>query len=120
MAAQHPRRLREAAAPFRADGTLPDYPLGSDFTAVEQRIVRALAWLQANTATPAARLRTVLQALAGAPPADPEVLERMDLRAGAGPGCRRACSALAWAGSRATIDSPPAATILSAYPIAHR
>ena len=43
---------RAALAPFRADGTLPDYPLGSDFTEVEQRLVKALGWLKANTATP--------------------------------------------------------------------
>ncbi|MBP6626832.1 MAG: acetyl-CoA hydrolase, partial [Arenimonas sp.] len=30
----------------RASGVLPDYPMGSDFTAVEQRLVRALAWLK--------------------------------------------------------------------------
>ena len=36
-----PQRLREALAPFRKDGTLPDYPLGSDFTEVEQRLVKS-------------------------------------------------------------------------------
>jgi acyl-CoA hydrolase len=77
-----PQRLGEALAPFRADGTLPDYPLGSDFTPVEQRIVRALAWLQSNTATPAARLRTALQALVRAPACDDdESLQRMELHA---------------------------------------
>ena len=30
------------------DGPLPDYPLGSDFTPVEQRLVKALGWLKAN------------------------------------------------------------------------
>lgn len=34
---------------FRADGTLPDYPLGSDFTQVEQHVVKALKWLKQNT-----------------------------------------------------------------------
>jgi len=56
------QRLREALAPFRADGTLPDYPLGSDFTATEQRLVKALGWLKARTATPAAKLRTLAAA----------------------------------------------------------
>ncbi|HVS19048.1 MAG TPA: acetyl-CoA hydrolase/transferase C-terminal domain-containing protein, partial [Planctomycetota bacterium] len=32
-----PADLRARLAPFRADGTLPDYPLGCDFDAVEQR-----------------------------------------------------------------------------------
>ncbi|MBO9717037.1 MAG: acetyl-CoA hydrolase [Pseudoxanthomonas sp.] len=84
-----PQRLREALAPFRADGTLPDYPLGSDFTPVEQRIVRALAWLQSNTATPVAKLRIVLQALVRAPAcSDDEALQRMELHAPAGAAAR--------------------------------
>jgi acyl-CoA hydrolase len=58
-----PEHLRAALAPFRADGTLPDYPLGSDFTAVEQRLVKALGWLKTNTATVAAKIQTVLRAL---------------------------------------------------------
>ncbi len=58
-----PDRLRDALAPFRADGTLPDYPLGSDFTPVEQRLVRALTWLKANTATTGAKLGTIVKAL---------------------------------------------------------
>lgn len=50
-AASHntPERLRAALAPFRRDGTLPVYPLGSDFTVVEQRLVKALGWLKAST-----------------------------------------------------------------------
>ena len=52
MAQQHARSAcATRCAPFRADGTLPDYPLGSDFTEVEQRLVKALGWLKANTAT---------------------------------------------------------------------
>ena len=79
------QRLGEALAPFRGDGTLPDYPLGSDFTPVEQRIVRALAWLQANTATRTGKLRTVLQASTRSPAGnDDEALRRMDLHAPAG------------------------------------
>jgi hypothetical protein len=45
--------------PFRQDGTLPDYPLGSDFTDTEQDIVRALAWLKSNTQTTPDKLTTV-------------------------------------------------------------
>jgi len=74
-----PQRLGEALAPFRADGTLPDYPLGSDFTAVEQRLVRALGWLQANTTGRIGKLRTVMTALLRASPADQEAMQRMDL-----------------------------------------
>lgn len=45
--------------PFRQDGTLPDYPLGSDFTDTEQDIVRALGWLKSNTQTTQDKLTTV-------------------------------------------------------------
>src|SRR3546814_15857219 len=41
-----PGRLRDTLAPFRADGTLPDSPLGSGFTEVEQRRLKALRWLK--------------------------------------------------------------------------
>jgi len=74
-----PRRLSEALAPLRKAGALPDYPLGSDFTAVEQRLVKALAWLKANTAGTGAKARTVLKALFGAGAADTEAMQRMGL-----------------------------------------
>ena len=74
-----PQRLREALAPFRNDGTLPDYPLGSDFTEVEQRLVKALGWLKRETTTLPGKLRTVLCALAADLPANREALQRMDL-----------------------------------------
>jgi len=72
--------LRSALAPFRADGSLPDYPLGSDFDAVEQVLLRALGWLKSATSTPLGKLRTVLDALRQ-PGADSDAiyLQRMDL-----------------------------------------
>lgn len=76
-----PERLRAALAPFRKDGTLPDYPLGSDFTEVEQRLVRALQWLKAETASTGGKLRTVIAALASGRSDDREVLQRMQLDA---------------------------------------
>ena len=76
-----PERLRAALAPFRRDGTLPDYPLGSDFTPVEQRLVKALGWLQAHTDGRLATLRTLLAALAGGAASDHEALQRMRLDA---------------------------------------
>jgi len=42
-----PRYLREALAPFRQKGLLPEFPFGSDFTEVEQRLLPALNWLKA-------------------------------------------------------------------------
>lgn len=63
---------------FRQDGTLPDYPHGSDFTEVEQRVVRALGWLKTHTATRRQKLTTVLRALAASSD-DRAALQRMGL-----------------------------------------
>ena len=74
-----PDRIRTALAPFRRSGLLPDYPMGSDFTPVEQRIVPALAWLQRETATLPARIRTIAKALARGRGGDAAVMQRMEL-----------------------------------------
>ncbi len=74
-----PQHLREALAPFRADGTLPDFPLGSDFTGVEQRLLKALGWLRANTSTTTKKLRTLAAALASRGTPAAEAMARMDL-----------------------------------------
>lgn len=74
-----PERLTARLKPYRQMGLLPDYPLGSDFTDVEQRLVGALQWLRANTGTPGAKLRTIITALHSAKTADHEALQRMDL-----------------------------------------
>lgn len=73
-----PAHLRETLQPFRGNGTLPDYPLGSDFTAVEQRLVKALGWLKSNTATRAGKVRTLLRATT-ARSRDTEAMARMGL-----------------------------------------
>lgn len=89
--ANTPERLVAALAPFRADGTLPDYPLGSDFTPVEQRLVKALTWLKNNTATRSAKLRTIARAVItgdALTAADREALQRMGLQAPANIGER--------------------------------
>lgn len=75
------RSLRERLAPLRADGTLPDYPLGSDFTEVEQRLVKALSWLKSNTATPVAKVMTIIGAAFASKTNDAEAIERMGLNA---------------------------------------
>ena len=75
-------RLHAALAPFRRDGILPDYPLGSDFTEVEQRLLKALGWLQARTGSVAGKLRTIASALMASRGArDDEALQRMALDA---------------------------------------
>jgi acyl-CoA hydrolase len=73
--------LRDRLAPFRTDGTLPDYPLGSDFTVVEQRLTVALGWLKTHTGTLPAKLRTIVAAVMDKGPADQEALQRMQLDA---------------------------------------
>ena len=86
---QWPRLLAPTgeAAPFRASGLLVDYPLGCDFTPVEQRLVRALAWLKSATASRGGKLRTIAKALSGTRAArDAEALARMDLSAPRGLG----------------------------------
>jgi acyl-CoA hydrolase len=71
--------LAAALRPFRRDGTLPDYPLGSDFTAVEQRLAKALGWLKQATASPAGKLRTLAAALLRGGAVDADALARMGL-----------------------------------------
>ncbi|MBP6797011.1 MAG: acetyl-CoA hydrolase [Luteimonas sp.] len=81
-----PDVLRAALAPFRADGTLPDYPLGSDFTEVEQRLARALTWLKSNTGSTRGKLATVAAALVSAGADDQEAMARMALSSAHGAG----------------------------------
>lgn len=95
--ANTPERLRDLLAPFRADGTLPDYPLGSDFTEVEQRLVKALGLLKASTTTRAGTARTVLRALFSRPGHDREAMQRMDLVRPAGLGDKLQARLLSWA-----------------------
>ena len=71
--------LREALAPLRADGSLPDYPLGSDFTEVEQRLIKALGWLKARTATTGGKLSTLFASFRDGRTADREALAHMRL-----------------------------------------
>ena len=81
-----PGHLASAMSPFRADGTLPDYPLGSDFTVVEQRLVKALSWLKGNTASRTAKLKTVMRAIGAGTSTDDEAMARMGLERTSGIG----------------------------------
>lgn len=71
--------IARVLAPFRASGDLPDYPLGSDFTAVEQRLVKALGWLKRNTATPTMKFATLGRALLASSANDDDAMARMGL-----------------------------------------
>lgn len=98
--------LEEALEPLRRDGTLPDYPLGSDFTEVEQRLVRALSWMKANSATRRGKLGTVVHALLSGSAAEPAALERMGLGSPRGAKARLEARLLALA-LRETRDRAP-------------
>jgi acyl-CoA hydrolase len=82
LARNTPGNLAARLAPFRRDGSLPDFPMGSDFTPVEERLVRALAWLKQQVAKPAGKARLAVRALLASPAAaDAEAMQRMDLAA---------------------------------------
>ncbi|NIK01384.1 MULTISPECIES: acetyl-CoA hydrolase/transferase C-terminal domain-containing protein [Xanthomonas] len=79
-----PQALEQALAPFRRDGSLPDYPLGSDFTEIEQRLLRALSWLKYATAGTGGKIATVCRALLARKASDANdvaCLQRMALHA---------------------------------------
>ncbi|MEI9888956.1 MAG: acetyl-CoA hydrolase/transferase C-terminal domain-containing protein [Rhizomicrobium sp.] len=74
-----PGRIAAALTPFRA--SLPDYPFGCDFTAVEQRLLPALEKLKDATSLQLARF-----ALAGLASGEEAALARMGPRAPRVPG----------------------------------
>ncbi len=95
-----PQALEQALAPFRRDGSLPDYPLGSDFSEVEQRLLRALTWLKRATASNSAKLTTVWRALLSRDAGDADdaaCLQRMALDTPRGIGERVQARLLAYA-----------------------
>ena len=75
----HRGALARRLAPLRRSGVLPDYPMGSDFTPVEERLARALGWLKAGTGGTLATLRLMAAAWAPNRHADGEALQRMGL-----------------------------------------
>ncbi|KFN42014.1 hypothetical protein N787_04400 [Arenimonas metalli CF5-1] len=95
--------LSRRLAPLRRAGVLPDYPMGSDFTDVEQRLVRALAWLKPRAAG-LAKARLLLQALAGGAPRDAGAMARMGLDAPRGLSERLEARVLALALRRTATD----------------
>ncbi|HET9032710.1 MAG TPA: acetyl-CoA hydrolase/transferase C-terminal domain-containing protein [Dokdonella sp.] len=71
-------RLHARLNPARAQGLLPDYPFGSDFNAVELRLLPALSWLKASVARPR-RWVQLLSAILAPGAIDREALQRLDL-----------------------------------------
>jgi hypothetical protein len=76
-----PQRLEAALERHRAGGFFSEYPFGTDLTAEEIVLARALKGLQARTTTRSGKLRAVLGALlSGNPPeAHRAFLKRMGL-----------------------------------------
>ena len=82
-----PEHYAKALAPLRARDLFPEYPFGTDLTAEERAIARALRGLQAQTETRKGQLKVFADALRHGDPT-PEVepfLRRMDLHAPKGP-----------------------------------
>lgn len=73
--------LKEALEPWLSKGLLPQFPFGSDFTEIEQRLLPALGWLKTRSSNWRGKWE-VLRAVAS--PGEPvggedEALERMGL-----------------------------------------
>ncbi|MEQ1581124.1 MAG: acetyl-CoA hydrolase/transferase C-terminal domain-containing protein [Steroidobacteraceae bacterium] len=62
-----PQRIAEQLRPFQNQALFSKYPFGSDLTAEEQALGRALLWLNAATSTPAGKSMTVVRALLSSP-----------------------------------------------------
>ena len=82
-----PARLEAALAAHRSAGFFSEYPFGTDLTAEEIVLARALKLLQSRTATLGGRLATLLSAAicGGARPHEIPLLRRMRLETPKGP-----------------------------------
>ncbi len=58
-----PERIVAQLRPFKDQSLFAEYPFGSDLTAEEQALGRALRWLQVETSTPSRKLATLVRAL---------------------------------------------------------
>jgi hypothetical protein len=75
-----PERIAAALKPAREAGLLPAFPFGSDFTAVEQRLIPALQLLQEAQRSPLRLGGLLWQGITGtATPSDQDCLARLGL-----------------------------------------
>jgi hypothetical protein len=75
-----PERIERALAPAKERGLLPDFPFGSDFTEVEQRLIPALQALKQKSAAPAELIPLLMRGLfAKQNNETDEAIERMGL-----------------------------------------
>lgn len=72
-----PERITRALKPLRDAGHLPEFPFGTDFTPVEQRLIPALGILQDAASSPFDLAKLALAGLSG--PRDGDALARMGL-----------------------------------------
>lgn len=79
--ANMPERIARALAPLRDKGLLPQFPFGTDFTGIEQRLIPALQRLKEASASPAALLALAWRGLSADDADDAECLMRMGLDA---------------------------------------
>ena len=77
--ANMPERIARALAPLRDKGLLPQFPFGTDFTGIEQRLIPALQRLKEASASPAALLALAWRGLSADDADDAECLMRMGL-----------------------------------------
>ena len=75
----YPERIVEALKPFRTNGRLPQFPFGSDFTEVEQRLIPALQILKEASASPWSVLKLALSAAISGAATDQAALARLGL-----------------------------------------
>ncbi|MGH8050021.1 MAG: acetyl-CoA hydrolase/transferase C-terminal domain-containing protein [Arenimonas sp.] len=76
-----PEQISMALKPFRERNLLPDYPIGCDFTGVELRVIKALGFLKAGTASAFGKARLIAAAMLSSPAQDKDAMERMNLEA---------------------------------------
>jgi hypothetical protein len=75
-----PERIERALKPAKETGLLPDFPFGSDFTEVEQRLIPALQTLKQKSTEPAQLISLALRGLfAKQNKESDEAIERMGL-----------------------------------------
>jgi len=76
-----PARLHEALRPFQARGLFAEFPFGSDFTAEERRLLRALQWLKRRASGTLAKTTLLARALLAdrVQPDDEGALKRIGL-----------------------------------------
>ena len=84
-----PQAIRQVFDRAGLRASFPDYPLGTDLTAVEQQLAPALEWLQSSTLTATSKFRVLLGAIfTSEAEGSRAALDRLGLSAASGIGDR--------------------------------